>query len=149
MDTVGLDPGEARPVFEKAIDMCLGCIERNRSVLERADPLGLAALYFTLADCLGGKKELSGMVKAYFMGIRSAHSAIVVSLDTLTRMTKMQKFIPMAKQLEEIQDKAEMVAKNNPSLHEQFLKIGRVKEIGPSIGKIQDYLEENLTKGCE
>jgi len=149
MDTVGMDPGEAKPVFEKAIDACLECIEKNRSILERADPLGLAALYFTMADCLGGKKELSGMVKAYFMGIQSAHSAIVVSLDTLTRMTKMQKFIPMAKKLEEIQDQAEMVAKNNPSLQEEFKKIARVKEIGPSVGKIQDYLEENLAKGCE
>ena len=40
------------------------------------------------------------------------------------------------------------VAKNNPSLQEEFKKIARIKNIGPSIGKIQTYLEENLTRGC-
>ena len=58
--------------------MCLNFINDYKEALELADPLGLAALYFTLADCLGGKKDLSGMVKAYFMGITSAHSALVV-----------------------------------------------------------------------
>lgn len=149
METIGLDPGDAKPKFDKAIDVCLNFINDYKEALELADPLGLAALYFTLADCLGGKKDLSGMVKAYFMGITSAHSALVVNLDTLTRMTKMQKFLPMAKKLEEMQDQAEMVAKNNPSLQEEFKKIARIKNIGPSVGKIQDFLEENLSKGCQ
>jgi len=149
METVGLDPGDAKPLFDKAIDVCLNFINDHKEVLDSADPLGLAALYFTMADCLGGKKELSGMVKAYYMGIHAAHSAIVVNLDTLTRMTKMQKFLPMAKRLEEIQDQAEMVAKTNPSLQEQFAQIAKIKNIGPTIGKIQDFLEENLSSGCQ
>lgn len=149
METIGLDPGDQKPKFEKAIDVCMEFIGSHKESLEAADPLGLAALYFTLADCLGGKKDLSGMVKAYYMGVAAAHSAIVFNLDTLTRMTKMQKFLPAAKKLEEMQDQAEMVAKNNPSLKAEFDKIAKVKNIGPSIGTIQEYLEENLTKGCE
>jgi len=149
MDTVGLDPSEGIPYFDKAIDVCLGLLKPKSEALLTVDPLGVAALYFTLADCLGGKKDLSGMVKAYYMGVKAAHSAIVVNLDTLTRMTKMQKFIPMAKKLEQMQDQAEMVAKNNPSLKEEFAKIARIKEIGPSIETIQSYLEQHLHEGCK
>ena len=43
------------------------------------------------------------------------------SLDTLTRMTKMQKFIPAAKRLDDIQDQAEMVRDDSRSLKIQYI----------------------------
>lgn len=148
METMGLDQSEGAPFFEKAIDVCLNTLKDDREILEQEDPLGLAALYFTMADCLGGKKELAGMCKAYFMGIQAAHKAIVFNLETLTRMTKLQKFIPMAKKIEEMQNQAEEVAKANPSLQEEFKKIKKFKDIGPSVATIREFLEDQLPVGC-
>jgi hypothetical protein len=40
------------------------------------------------------------------------------------------------------------VAKANPSLQEEFKKIKKFKDIGPSVATIREFLEDQLPVGC-